>query len=512
MTGTLGRLRWCGFLSFALVAAAVAQDVPNARLGNVMWTTPDPTVWAVTVDDGWVVFRGAVPEGEFVALRIAPGFESLGEFRGQFDRWVQHDLRFSTITAAGEPVAKTAQAGYPMLQQQVTTTERDGGTIHRLYLGLEPGGRFEMVAFAASREVLFNAWAPKAVAVINTLRFVSVAGELIPEGGILPVVAATAQAPAGDDQAEFRRRDITEDGWLDGTETRGVEQYDTDGDKEITWAEFQAGRAKERGGQPPAPAAAPPPAATPTPAAAPAPAATPVPAATPAAPGPAPKAPGPRALPAGQQGLDGLYFWLVTAMFGGNLSITYEHITLRPNGQAFRGCPPFGLEQFDFDRLAQLDPARTGYYSVAGGKLYFEPIVGNPQDWEFARADGPNLEFDGFFAMKVGTFPPNYRFDGFYESTNNSSGFGGSVANIRSFRFASDGTFTVSNFGAISNPDTAAGAEGKTTGTYQLSGNTITIRHADGRAEVVTAYPYPDKDEMPPLHLNIDGRMYRYRG
>ncbi len=198
-------------------------------------------------------------------------------------------------------------------------------------------------------------------------------------------------------------------------------------------------------------------------------------------------------------------------MFGGNLSLYHNHLTLRPNGQAFRGAPPGGLEQFNFDRLAQLDPKRTGYYSIVGDKLFFEPIEGTIEELEFARDQAPNLTLNGLFAMKVGKFPANYRFEGFYEAARSSGGAGGSVVSIRSFKFAADGSFDSGRYGAISNDATAAEAQTARNGTYQLSGNTISLSYADGRVEVLTAYPYPDKDEMPPLHLSIDGAMFRHR-
>lgn len=48
------------------------------------------------------------------------------------------------------------------------------------------------------------------------------------------------------DEAEFDKMDITDDGWLSGTEKRGYEKYDMDGDGEITKAEFLSGREQER--------------------------------------------------------------------------------------------------------------------------------------------------------------------------------------------------------------------------------------------------------------------------
>ncbi len=431
MSGAGGRRLGRGLLLLVLVVSSGLADEapqPDARLGNVMWRAPDPAVWTTTLDNGWVVFRAAVPEGQSVVLRVAPGSALLGEFRGQFDRWVGQDLKGSVITARGEPLAQTSQSGYPLLRQAVTSIG-PGGVTFRWYLGLNPGDRFEMLAYAASNEALYQGWAPRAVELINTIRFVNLVGELVPAGAAAPA-AAEPTTP----------------------------------------------------GQP---------------------VTQPVPA------GPAPKAPGPRALPAGQKGLDGLFFWLETWMLGGSLSLSHQHLVLRPNGQAFRGCPPGGLENFDFDRLAQLDPKRSGYYSLVGDKLHFEPLQGNQEVLEFAREPGPDLSLNGFFAKKVGKFPADYRFDGWYEAARSAGGGGAYVAQVRTFRFHRDGTFSSGALGVVSTAEAGAGSELRNDGRYQLSGNTITLSHADGRVEVLCAFPYPEKDELPPHHLNIDGAMFK---
>jgi Ca2+-binding EF-hand superfamily protein len=57
-------------------------------------------------------------------------------------------------------------------------------------------------------------------------------------------------AAAADDERLFARRDITEDGVLSGTEAKGFETLDADGDREVTKAEFLRGRAAARGATP----------------------------------------------------------------------------------------------------------------------------------------------------------------------------------------------------------------------------------------------------------------------
>ncbi len=59
---------------------------------------------------------------------------------------------------------------------------------------------------------------------------------------------AVAQVVAPQDAELWKQLDITEDGWLSGTELQDGTwlKYDTDGDKEVTKDEFMAGRAKEK--------------------------------------------------------------------------------------------------------------------------------------------------------------------------------------------------------------------------------------------------------------------------
>lgn len=99
---------------------------------------------------------------------------------------------------------------------------------------------------------------------------------------------ATAVDPAAL-RARFQKFDITQDGWLDGTEVTacGCMAFDRNGDREITWEEYRDGSAAAGRGARAGPPAAP--ALTPTPATPARPAATPAPpAAAPAQPSAAP--------------------------------------------------------------------------------------------------------------------------------------------------------------------------------------------------------------------------------
>ncbi len=63
----------------------------------------------------------------------------------------------------------------------------------------------------------------------------------------LTVGIASASWAQTEDEVLWQKLDITEDGWLDGKELdETLKEYDTDGDKEVTKAEFLAGRAKAR--------------------------------------------------------------------------------------------------------------------------------------------------------------------------------------------------------------------------------------------------------------------------
>jgi len=63
---------------------------------------------------------------------------------------------------------------------------------------------------------------------------------------------ASAQTLTKDARSDFRRFDITESGWLSGTELDacGCRRYDTDKDGEVTLAEYEAGRLREGNSKP----------------------------------------------------------------------------------------------------------------------------------------------------------------------------------------------------------------------------------------------------------------------
>ncbi len=68
---------------------------------------------------------------------------------------------------------------------------------------------------------------------------------------LLPCILQIGAIQAQDnDEALWKKLDITEDGWLDGKELEGGWlRFDTNDDKEVTKAEFLAGRAKARSAQ-----------------------------------------------------------------------------------------------------------------------------------------------------------------------------------------------------------------------------------------------------------------------
>ena len=77
--------------------------------------------------------------------------------------------------------------------------------------------------------------------------------EHLDTNGDKEVTNAEFMAAAGDWQSVLRERDVTEDGYLSGTEMRGLEHLDANGDKRVTKAEYVAGA----GNSPAAPAAPP---------------------------------------------------------------------------------------------------------------------------------------------------------------------------------------------------------------------------------------------------------------
>jgi hypothetical protein len=188
------------------------------------------------------------------------------------------------------------------------------------------------------------------------------------------------------------------------------------------------------------------------------------------------------------------------------------HWLLLPAGRVYQGVPPGGVESFDFAAARAAEPKQCGTYTVSGGKMHI--VWGGGRAAESldyaAEADG-NLRIEGLFAKRVGRFPAGHRLSGeYYGGGAVGGGTGSFVSSSRTLRFRADGTFTSKDIGGVAfsgnGYDGSAVSRGESSGTYQISGNTLILRHANGTVTRHTVYPYA---MGPKEWINVDGGMMK---
>jgi hypothetical protein len=297
------------------------------------------------------------------------------------------------------------------------------------------------------------------------------------------------------DEKAWPLLDWTDDGFLSGTELDNGRwaRFDADRDGRVSKDEFLAGRAREpRGGNRPAAAA---------------PAAGRARAGRPAAVAPrqqaARPAPAPAAAPRRAAAAGTLYLQVRTTGSGTDM----EHWLLLPGNRVYQGVPLGGLEYFDIDAARAAEPRQCGTYTLGGGKMHIRWGGGRPPETlDYATEAGGDLRLDGLFAKRCGRFPADHRLGGEYTGGAAVGGGTGSfVAGSRTIRFRPDGTFTSSAIGGVAfsgrGYNDSAASRGRSSGAYQISGNTMILRHADGTVTRHTVYPYGND------RISVDGQM-----
>ena len=485
----------------APAAAPAEKPRPDARFGNWLYKTPDPAKWKRSEKDGQLVFSIDLPPGDFCTLTLFPGGNAQGEFAKQFDAAIAADQKEKgtiKIDADGGAQATKSAEGFDVLTRSMTCENSTLHTLH-FYLAGHSGDRFDIAAFQTSGDETWKLYGQEAsnflfsLKLANSLDAATIAKLLGP--GAAPTDVAAKQAAAG--KSTYRIGDSLEVNWH-GTWYKAVVRKIDGGNYFIhyeafadSWDEWVGpDLIRSIGSNKPGPAA-------------------PVAAQKPAA-----KLTPAQAQP-GQKGLDGLYLQIQSWMFNGSLSFEYRHYWFRPDGNVYFGVPPGGLANpADFGTLQKLDPDHCGTYGINGKKITIQHAGGQPVTTDFSSENGGAvLNFDGPGAVRVGSFKNNQTLEGNYEAGATVKRVGSFIAASATMVFHRDGTYTAGRLGTVQSTgdrvSAGASAESSDKGTYKLSGNTLTITHANGKSDSFTAYPYPDKDESPPAHLNINGEMYK---
>lgn len=140
--------------------------------------------------------------------------------------------------------------------------------------------------------------------------------------------------------------------------------------------------------------------------------------------------------------------------------------------------PKHGVNPINLAAEKQDNPAYTGTYKLAGDKLLITWQNGKSAEWGIEFDDKKAISaIDGGLATKQPPLPADYRIEGKFSAR-------ASTANLLSsttLTFSKDGTFTQGSFGGVSTADTGATSQSSTSGTYTISGNTLTLTFADGK-------------------------------
>ncbi len=168
------------------------------------------------------------------------------------------------------------------------------------------------------------------------------------------------------------------------------------------------------------------------------------------------------------------YMW--TGMYGTSLDISW--IYMDKSGKIVKN-PKHGVNPVDWTKEKKDNPKNTGTYKVQGNKLAITWSDGSTASWSLEKKAGKYSIIDGGITTVQTGMPKNYRIEGQYSSSVVLP----NVAATSTLVFSKDGTFTSSNYGTVTTPDVTGESTKSNKGTYDISGNTLTMKFPDGKVE-----------------------------
>lgn len=139
------------------------------------------------------------------------------------------------------------------------------------------------------------------------------------------------------------------------------------------------------------------------------------------------------------------------------------------------GTDPVNLAAERVDNMKNM-----GTYSIEGDLLKIKWVNGTNTDVEVEYKDGDICRIDAMsLVMRQTGVPAGYTLNGTYSGVTGV----GNIAAGRTFSFSNNGSFTGVNTGYVSAEQGNATAEKNISGTYNITGNTLTLTYADGTIE-----------------------------
>lgn len=151
--------------------------------------------------------------------------------------------------------------------------------------------------------------------------------------------------------------------------------------------------------------------------------------------------------------------------------------------------PIYGVNPLQLDKELVDKKANVGSYNLVGNKMNITWGDGKKQTINVEFQKNELSGFDGGVCSKAKPFTFKY----FANKTYSGTAIYGSVGRSLTFTFGSNGQFTNKRVGSISGSGNTSGAVESTseeTGTYQINGNTILFKYANGKEWRVIAQPY----------------------
>ena len=197
---------------------------------------------------------------------------------------------------------------------------------------------------------------------------------------------------------------------------------------------------------------------------------------------------------------EGMY--LMTRMAFGSLQTTGYYFQ---GNEIFEG--PAGGD--DFATFKQAHPKKHGTYVVEGEKMMVTWGGGrSATESRLEKKDKGCFYFNGGLFCPVKPFANGTKLEGTYSGGGSAGiGTGAVVSSASSITFTKDGKYTAGRVGGVSaesnRVSAGASATGSDSGTYEVSGYTLTLKSDGGATTKVTTFPYETD------RLYYEGRMMK---
>lgn len=205
---------------------------------------------------------------------------------------------------------------------------------------------------------------------------------------------------------------------------------------------------------------------------------------------------------------DGLYL-MVRVLMGSSPEISGWYFK---NGK-LSNRPLGNVANFDFNAAAKANPDKTGTYTISGTKMTINWSNGKKSEGDYEAGDHGCFYWDMGSFCPVTPFPAGTKLSGQFEG-GASAGYG-AVSNAHTINFNSDGTYKMSSAASLKSESSngtqlSGGATGDESGTYSISGTTMTLT-GGGKTRQVLTFPYDDGTKGPaPRRIMFDAIMMKH--